>query len=42
MTRRTHSWITIAALIAALLGGAYLIVQNNPTPSADSPSGFMH
>ncbi len=43
MTRRAHSWITISLLIAALLGGAYLIVERNPAPSeADAPSGFMH
>ncbi len=43
MTRRAHSWITISVLIAALLGGAYLIVARNPAPSgADTPTGFMH
>jgi len=30
-------------LIAALLGGAYVIVdRNQPTGSTDTPSGFLH
>lgn len=40
MTKRVHSWIGLAALTAALLGGAYLIVaQNSPALSTAGTAG---
>lgn len=46
MSQHTRSWIGLALLIGALLGGAYLIVaHNNPalsTAGAAAPAGVFH
>jgi hypothetical protein len=42
MTRKRLTPIILAILIAAVLGGAYLIVAANGSPTVDVPSGFMH
>lgn len=46
MTKRTHTPIILALLIAALLAGAYLIVAENGSAMSSSrgeePSGLLH
>jgi len=43
MTRKTLSLIAVAILIAAVLGGASLIIaKNNAGSGAETASGFFH
>jgi hypothetical protein len=43
MTRTTFVWLIIAALFTLTLGGASLIVANNPgAPTTRAPAGFIH
>jgi hypothetical protein len=43
MTRTTFVWLIIVALVALALGGASLIVSNNPGGSpTGAPAGFVH
>jgi CHASE3 domain sensor protein len=45
MTRKTFARFIVVVLIAAVLGGAYLIVANNKTAAMserETPSGFLH
>jgi hypothetical protein len=43
MTTKTLARIIVAILIAAMLGGASLIIARNNTGSgAETPSGFFH
>jgi hypothetical protein len=43
MTRTTFVWLIIVALVALTLGGASVIVANNPGASPTrAPAGFVH
>ena len=43
MTRNTFVWLIVIVALTAVLGGASLIVANNPVRAgADVPAGFVH
>jgi hypothetical protein len=43
MTRNTFVWLVIIVAVAVVLGGASLIVANNPVQAAaGAPVGFIH
>ena len=43
MTRNTFVWLVIIVAVAVVLGGASLIVANNPVQAAaGAPVGFTH
>jgi hypothetical protein len=43
MTRNTLVWLIIIVAVALVLGGASLIVANNPAQAdAGAPAGFIH
>jgi hypothetical protein len=43
MTRNTFVWLVVIAALAVVLGGASLIVANNPARAgAGAPIGFIH
>jgi hypothetical protein len=43
MTRNTLLWLIVIVAVALVLGGASLIVANNPAQAdAGAPAGFIH
>ena len=43
MTRNTFVWLIVIVAVTVVLGGASLIVANNPTrPGAGASVGFIH
>jgi ABC-type sugar transport system permease subunit len=43
MTRNTFVWLIVIVAVSVILGGASLIVANNPVQaSAGAPVGFIH
>ena len=43
MTRNTFVWLIVIVAVAVVLGGASLIVANNPVQAAaGAPVGFIH
>lgn len=42
MTRKTAVWLAIVAVIAMMLGGASLILEQNAGSRSDVPTGFLH
>ena len=43
MTRNTFVWLIVIVAITVVLGGASLIVANNPVQAAaGAPVGFIH
>jgi hypothetical protein len=43
MTRNTFVWLIVIVAVTLVLGGASLIVANNPAQaSAGAPVGFIH
>jgi ABC-type sugar transport system permease subunit len=43
MTRNTFVWLLIIVAVTVVLGGASLIVANNPVQAAaGAPVGFIH
>jgi hypothetical protein len=43
MTRNTFVWLIVIAAVMVVLGGASLIVANNPAQTgAGAPVGFIH
>jgi len=43
MTRNTFVWLIVIVAVTVVLGGASLIVANNPVQAAaGAPVGFIH
>ena len=43
MTRNTFVWLIVIVAVIVVLGGASLIVANNPVQAGDgTPVGFIH
>jgi hypothetical protein len=43
MTRKTLVWLFVIVAVTVILGGASVIVANNPAlASAGVPAGFIH
>ncbi len=43
MTRKTFGWLIVIVAVTVVLGGASLIVANNPVQAGPgAPVGFIH
>jgi hypothetical protein len=42
MTRNMFVWLIVIVVVTVVLGGASLIVANNPVEAGGAPVGFIH